>query len=62
MCGGGTFEGFAPVIQVDNDVTHQDAKFYKYVVDLCKEKCLWEPQVPQVPHMNVLNIDVFPEI
>ena len=59
--GGGPFEGFATVIQGDNSVPHQDAKFKKYVVNFCKEnKWLWEPQGPQMPHINVLDIAVFP--
>ena len=61
--GGCNFLGFDPVIQGDNDGTHQDAKFYKYVEKLCKaKKWMWEPQRPQMPHMNVLDLVVFPEI
>ena len=42
VCDGGHFEGFSTVIQGDNAVPHQDATFYKYVVNLCKEKkWLW---------------------
>ena len=38
VCDGGTFEGFDTVIQGDNAGPHQDAKFYKYAVNLCKAK------------------------
>ena len=38
VCDGGLFEGFAPVIQVENAGTHQDEKLYKYVVNFYKAK------------------------
>ena len=38
MCGGGHFEGFTTVIQGDSSVQHQDAIFFKFVVNFCKEK------------------------
>ena len=38
VCDGGTFEGFAPFIQGENAVPHQDANFYKCVVNLCISK------------------------
>ena len=63
VCDGGHFEGFAPVIQGENAVPHQDVKLYKYVVNLCKaKKWMWETQGPQMPHMNVMDISEFPEM
>ena len=63
VCDGGPFEVFDPVIQNDNVVPHQDAKLYNYVVKLCRAKQWpWEPQIPQMPHMNVLDLAVFPTV
>mmetsp|Transcript_26210 Transcript_26210/g.32313 ORF Transcript_26210/g.32313 Transcript_26210/m.32313 type:complete len:211 (+) Transcript_26210:515-1147(+) len=58
---GGKFEGYLPIIQGDNAGPHEDAKFKNYVNKECEEKgWLWEPQGPQMPHMNVLDLAVFP--
>jgi hypothetical protein len=58
---GGRFEGYTPVIQGDNAGPHNDATFSRYVTDHCKKVgWLWEPQGPQMPHMNVLDLAVFP--
>ena len=58
---GGRFFGYTPVIQGDNAGPHTDAKFGKFVRDHCKSKgWLWEPQGPQMPHINVLDLAVFP--
>ena len=55
------FCGYTPVIQGDSAGPHIDGKFYKYVTDYCKERgWLWEPQGPQMPHINVLDLAVFP--
>ena len=63
VCGDGTFEGFDPVIQGDHSGPHQDSKLYKYVVNFCKaKKWLCEPQGPHIPHINVLDIYVFPSM
>ena len=61
MKEGGKFEGYLPIIQGDNAGPHEDAKFKNYVNKECEEKgWLWEPQGPQMPHMNVLDLAVFP--
>jgi hypothetical protein len=58
---GGLYEGYLPVIQGDNAGPHSDAKFHKFVTDYCKEKgWMWEPQAPQMPHANNLDLAVFP--
>ena len=58
---GGKFSGYTPVIQGDNAGPHTDAKFGNFVRNHCKDKgWLWEPQGPQMPHINVLDLAVFP--
>jgi hypothetical protein len=58
---GGRFFGYTPVIQGDNAGPHTDAKFINYVKSHCQGKgWLWEPQGPQMPHINVLDLAVFP--
>jgi hypothetical protein len=57
----GAYEGYLPVIQGDNAGPHTDASYIKYVTDYCLEKgWKWEPQAPQMPHMNNLDLAVFP--
>jgi hypothetical protein len=58
---GGKYEGYIPVFQGDNAGPHQDATFKRCVEDQCSEKgWKWEPQAPQMPHMNNLDLAVFP--
>ena len=58
---GGEYEGYLPVIQGDNAGPHTDATFSKFVTDFCNEQgWKWEPQAPQMPHMNNLDLAVFP--
>ena len=58
---GGPFEGYRPVFQGDNAGPHQDKEYSNFVVNHCKEKgWAWEPQGPQMPHINVLDLSVFP--
>lgn len=58
---GGKFEGYIPVIQGDNAGPHQDKTFFNFVTSFCREKDWhWEPQAAQMPHMNVLDLSVFP--
>ena len=58
---GGRFFGYTPVFQGDNAGPHKDAKFAKFVRQFCDTKgWLWEPQGPQMPHVNVLDLAVFP--
>ena len=57
----GNFHGYTPVIQGDNAGPHIDATLSKFVRDFCTSKgWLWEPQGPQMPHINVLDLAVFP--
>lgn len=58
---GGRYEGYLPVFQGDNAGPHIDAAFLAYVENFCREKgWRWEPQAPQMPHMNNLDLAVFP--
>ena len=58
---GAKFFGFQPVIQGDNAGPHNDSRFMNFVKEYCVAKgWLWEPQGPQMPHMNVLDLAVFP--
>ena len=60
---GGIFEGYTPVIQGDQAGPHEEEAFKKFVKEWCeKYKWLWEPQAPQMPHMNVLDLAVFPSM
>ena len=58
---GGAFEGYTPVIQGDQAGPHEEEEFKRFVTEWCKEKgWLWEPQAPQMPHLNVDDLAVFP--
>ncbi len=58
---GGRFEGAIPVFQGDNAGPHTDGNFHTYVREHCNENgWLWEPQASQMPHMNNLDLAVFP--
>jgi hypothetical protein len=42
---------------------HIDKTYHTYVHDYCKlEGWNWEPQAPQMPHMNNLDLTVFPKM
>ena len=58
---GDDYEGYVPVLQGDNSGPHQDATFLNFCKDHCEvNEWLWEPQAAQMPHMNNLNLAVFP--
>ena len=58
---GGEYEGYLPVFQGDNAGPHEDATYKQFVVDYCNQRgWKWEPQAPQMPHSNVLDLAVFP--
>jgi len=57
----GEYPGYIPVFQGDNTGLHQDKKFMDFVIGMCQTKGWhWEPQAPQMPHMNNLDLAVFP--
>jgi hypothetical protein len=60
---GGEFEGYTPIFQGDNAGPHQDKAYLKFVTEHCANKGWhWEPQAAQMPHMNVLDLSVFPSM
>jgi hypothetical protein len=60
---GGKYEGYTPIIQGDNAGPHQDAAFLGGVKGYCGDHGWhWEPQAAQMPHMNVLDLSVFPNM
>jgi hypothetical protein len=60
---GGRYEGYTVIIQGDNAGPHQESDFMTHVTEYCnREGWHWEPQAPQMPHMNVLDLSVFPNM
>ena len=58
---GGRYEGYTPVIQGDNAGPHAEAQFKEWCMSECTRRGWhWEPQAPQMPHMNNLDLSVFP--
>jgi hypothetical protein len=58
---GGKYEGYKPVFQGDNAGPHIDAAYLAGIKGHCETKgWYWEPQASQMPHMNVLDLSVFP--
>ena len=58
---GGAYDGYLPVLQGDNAGPHTDGTFHTFVKDFCESKgWKWEPQAPQMPHCNNLDLAVFP--
>jgi hypothetical protein len=51
-----------PIVQGDNAGLHSnDGEYLRFVKEYCETKSWhWEPQAPQMPHMNVLDLPVFP--
>ena len=48
------------VIQGDNTGSHNEAAYINYVKSYCDfEWYYWEPQAPQMPHLNVLDLSFF---
>ena len=57
------YPGYIPVIQGDNAGPHQDKTFLDFITEKCQEKGWhWEPQAPQMPHVNNLDLSVFPKM
>jgi hypothetical protein len=60
---GGRYEGFIPIIQGDNAGPHEDGTYKSFVQNFCTSRGWhWEPQAAQMPHMNVLDLSVFPNM
>jgi hypothetical protein len=55
------YEGYLPILQGDNAGPHIDKTFHTSVKEFCESKTWkWEPQAPQMPHLNNLDLAVFP--
>ena len=60
MCGG-KYEGYIPIIQGDQAGPHEEVEFVRYMRSECSRRgWCFEPQSPQSPHMNNLDLVVFP--
>ncbi|CAJ1966061.1 unnamed protein product [Cylindrotheca closterium] len=58
---GGQYEVYIPVIQGDNAGPHAEKEYFNWCKAQCEQRGWhWEPQVPQMPHMNNLDLSVFP--
>jgi hypothetical protein len=57
----GAYSGYTPVFQGDNAGPHEDLSYKNFCRDECNDRGWhWEPQAPQMPHMNNLDLAVFP--
>jgi hypothetical protein len=60
---GGEFEGYLPVLQGDNAGPDIDASYHNFVTEYsASQSWCWEPQAPQMPHLNNVDLVVFPEM
>lgn len=58
---GRQFEGYTPIFQGDQAGPHEEVEYKKAMVEACTAKgWLWEPQAPQMPHLNVCDLALFP--
>ena len=58
---GGKYEGYKVIFQGDNAGPHKEQAYFDFVTSYCREKgWYWKPQAPQMPHMNNLDLSVFP--
>ena len=58
---GGDFDGYTPVYQGDHASPHEDRAFLDWVTKACADTgSHWMPQAPRHPHLNVLDLAVFP--
>ena len=61
VCEGCLHEGYIAIIQCDNAGPHNDKEFVDFCGSFCEARgWLWCPQAPQMPHMNNLDLAVFP--
>ena len=58
---GKEYEDCHVIIQGDQAGPHEDGTFSQFVNNYCAEQgWTWQPQAPQMPHANVLDLSVFP--
>jgi hypothetical protein len=62
VCQDGKYAGYTPIFEGDKAGPHQDSKLLNGVKGYCGEQkgWHWQPQAVQMPHMNVLDLSVFP--
>jgi hypothetical protein len=61
ICGSNSGTSDDPIIQGDQASPHTDGIFLDFVREFCEARgWYWSPQAPQMPHMNVLDLSVFP--
>ncbi|CAJ1931219.1 unnamed protein product [Cylindrotheca closterium] len=61
VAAGGQYEGYIPVIQGDNAGPHAEKEYFNWCKAQCEQRGWhWEPQAPQMPHINNLDLSVFP--
>ena len=60
---GGTFEGYTTIIQEDNARPHQEGTYKRWVEEYCEQEGWhWILQGPQMRHVNILDLSVFPNM
>jgi len=60
---GGQYEGYKPVLMGDSAGPHIEKDFIESIWTNCEwEGWAWEPHAAQIPHINVLDLAVFPSI
>jgi hypothetical protein len=59
---GGWAEGHTVIFQGDQAGPHEDGEFRRIIAEAisARNNYHWEPQAPQMPHANVLDLAVFP--
>ena len=58
---GKQYEDCHVIFQGDQAGPHEDGTFTQFVTNFCAEQgWTWQPQAPQMPHANVLDLSVFP--
>ena len=63
MKTGGLYDGYLPIFQGDNAGPHEDKKYKETMEEYCeREGWKWIPQGPQMPHVNVCDLSVFPNM
>ena len=63
VCPGGKFEGYQVVFQGDSAGPHIEEGYMRIIQQMCEEEgWWWENQAAQMPHMNVLDLSVFPDM
>ena len=55
------YDGYKVIFQGDNAGPHREQAYFDFVTSYCRKKgWYWKPQALQMPHMNNLDLSVFP--